>query len=199
MTINQQDQKRIKLICNHEAGHYIVGRELSFKTHGITIVVQPFQGHSATAVIEPWTPNIDELEKLREYLERRIQVLYAGAISEAMDEIGNYNSEYALKEWRTGGAMNDHAKIRELVQTLRNINYPSTIDQPNAQKELDFLDLDLIRKAGAIISTRLNFIQGISEMLFQKVKLYNTQYELNEDEINSIPNIRKLYIDKEEI
>ena len=102
MTINQQDQKRIKLICNHEAGHYIVGRELSFKTHGITIVVQPFQGHSATAVIEPWTPSIDDLQKLRIYLERRIQVLFAGAIAEAMDENGKYDSDYALKEWRTG-------------------------------------------------------------------------------------------------
>ena len=94
--------------------------------------------------------------------------------------------------------MNDHAKIRELVQTLRNINYPLTIDQPNAQKELDVIDLDLIKKAGAIISTRLKLIQGIGDMLFQKVKLYNTQYELKEDEINTIPNIRKLYIDKEE-
>jgi len=195
-SINPQDQKRIKRICNHEAGHYIAGRELSFKTHGITIIVQPFQGHSATAVIEPWTKDIDDFDNLRNYLERRIQVLYAGAISEAIDESGNYDANYALKEWQIGGATNDHAKIRELVQTLRNINYPKTEDQQRAQKELDFLDDDLIKKAGAIITTRLKLVQGIGDMLYQKVKLYNTKYELTEDEINAVPNIKKLYIDK---
>lgn len=193
--IQPYDQSRIRLICNHEAGHYIVGRELEFKTHGIKILVQPNHGHFGEAIIEPWTAKITNFPKLINYLERRVQVLYAGAIAESMDENGDYNSLKALKEWESGASMNDHAKIRELVQALRNIKFPNTITQPEAQKELTQLDTELIEKAGSIVSKRLELIFGVGDLLFQKVKYYDTNYELPEKEINEIRNIRKFYID----
>lgn len=196
MMIQSTDTERIKRVCNHEAGHYIVARELFFTTHGIGVQFSLGQGHSGHAVIEPWTSGISNINELETYLERRIRVLYAGAIAEAMDIEGNYHEDYALKEWKTGGSTNDHAKIRELVQTLRNIKYPQTTDEPTAQTELTKIDEDLIQQTGEIVHNRIELIYGIGDMLFQKVKGYNVKYELLETEINKVIRIRELYIDK---
>ncbi len=195
MQIQLFDQDRIKKICNHEVGHYITSRELLFKTHGITAQFQLPNRHSGEAGIEPWQSSISTLKGLEEYLERRIQVLYAGAIAEAMDINGNYNSDFALKEWRTGGSVNDHAKIRELTHVLRNIKYPETTDEKNAQTELDTIDGSLISKAGYLVHERIELVHGIGDMLFQKVKSYNVKYELTEVEIEKVKQIRELYID----
>lgn len=196
MMIQHTDIGRIRKICNHEAGHYIVARELSFTTHGICVKFSFPQGHSGQAVIEPWTPNISDIPELCVYLERRIKVLYAGAISEAMDVEGNYNSDYALQEWKSGGSTNDHAKIRELVQTLRNIKHPQTIDEKEVQPELDKIDENLIQQTGQMVYDRIELIHGIGDMLFQKVKAYNVKYELTETEINEVKKIKELYINK---
>lgn len=196
MNIRYIDIQRIMRICNHEAGHYIVGKELNFTTHGISVSVNPTQGHSGHAVIEPWTPNIKSLQELCFYIERRVKVLYAGAISEAMEIDGKYDSEHALREWITGGSVNDHAKIRELVQALRNVRYPDTTDELLIQTELTRIDEELIQSAGEIVRNRIELIHGIGDMLLQKIKLYNTKYELLETEINEVKMVRELYIDK---
>jgi len=196
MTIQYTDTNRIRRVCNHEAGHYIVARELLFTTHGIAVLFNLMQGHSGHAVIEPWTPNITSVTELSGYLERRIKVLFAGAISEAMEVTGKYDADHACKEWKTGGSTNDHSKIRELVQTLRNIKYPQTTDEPTAQIELTQIDEDLIQETGKIVHNRIELIKGIGDMLFQKVKEYDVKYELLETEINEVKRIRELYIDK---
>lgn len=196
MAIQYTDINRIKRVCNHEAGHYIVARELSFKTHGIAVLFNPMQGHAGHAVIEPWTPNITSITELTGYLERRIKVLFAGAISEAMEVTGKYDADFAYNEWKTGASTNDHSKIRELVQTLRNIEYPQTTDEPTAQIELTEIDEKLIQQTGEIVHKRIELIHGIGDLLFQKVKEYNVKYELFETEINMVKQIRELYIDK---
>jgi len=57
MKVQPHDRNRIIKICNHEAGHYIASREQNFRTGGIHVKVNPFQGHSAGNIIEPWTPS----------------------------------------------------------------------------------------------------------------------------------------------
>lgn len=191
--LNQKD--RIIRICNHETGHYIVSRELKFRTGVIKVKITSVQNHCASSEIEPWTPHIDSVDKIVEYLERRIKVLYAGVLSEATNNKGEYNSDYALNEWRKGGGKDDYAKIRELVQTLRNIKYPDITDPDEIQKGLDKLDAELFRGAYSIVMDRLKLIQGVSENMYRKIKKFNVNYELSENEINEIPKIKELYID----
>jgi hypothetical protein len=193
MKIHQNDFSRIKKVCNHEAGHYILAREMKFKTHGISATFTFPQGHSGSSGSEPWTPLITSVQDIEDYLERRVQVLYAGVISEAMDIKGNYNSDYALNEWRNGGGKDDYSKFRELIQVLRNIKHPETNDQQNAQKQLDFIDNLLIQKTGGIVHNRIELIYEVGDFLFRKVKEYNIKYELTEDEINQIPSIKTLF------
>lgn len=195
MKIQQTDIQRIIRICNHEAGHYIVSRELKFITGGIKVNIKSMHEHISGAGIEPWTPNINNVNNIVEYLERRIKVLYAGVIAEATNKLGKYDSAYALNEWRKRGGKDDYAKIRELVQTLRNIKYPDTAESNKIQNELDKIDTKLIQEAGAIIMDRFELIQGVGDSIYRKIKNYNKDYELTEEEINKISKIRELYID----
>ena len=103
MSINGLDDKRIQLACAHEAGHYVVGSHLAFKTNAISILIHPFHGHIGSSEIEPWEPHITDIDKLRHYLERRIQVLYAGVIAESFKKYGEFNFEFAKSEWEEGG------------------------------------------------------------------------------------------------
>jgi hypothetical protein len=103
-----------------------------------------------------------------------------------MDENGNYNSKYALNEWQNGGSMNDYAKIRELIHVLRNINFPDTVDELEAQSQLDEISERLIQESGKIVLERIKLIHSIGDSLFNKIKEYDVRYELTEDEINKI-------------
>lgn len=191
MEIYSTDLVKIENICNHEAGHYIIARELGFSTNGMSIEMRT-NGHSGESVIEPWTSGINNFTELENYLKRRIKVLYAGVISESF-EMENC-SDYALNEWKSGGGKDDHSKIRELTQVLRNIIYPNTKNEPEAQKELTNLDSELFAQTVEIVKNRLNLIHGISSMLSEKVKEYNIKYSLTESEINDVANIKELYI-----
>ena len=190
MKIYSTDLVKIENICNHEAGHYIIARELGFITNGMSIQMQT-NGHSGESVIEPWTSGINNLTELQNYLKRRIKVLYAGVISESF-EMENH-SDYALNEWNSGGGKDDHSKIRELTQVLRNIIYPNTVQEPEAQKELTDLNNELFDQTVKIVSERLKLIRGISSMLSGKVKEYNIKYSLTETEINNVKDIKELY------
>lgn len=191
MEIYSTDLVNIENICNHEAGHYIIAREFGFITNGISIEMR-INGYSGVTILEPRTSGINNFTELENYLRRRIKVLYAGVISESY-EMGNC-SDYALYEWNSGGGKDDHSKIRELTQVLRNIVYPNTEHEPEAQKELTDLDSELFGQTVEIVSERLKLIRGIASMLSEKVKEYNIKYYLTETEINDIPNIKELYL-----
>lgn len=187
-TSDPSEIERIRKICNHEIGHYVVAKELSFITHGITITIQE-GGHLGMAIIEPRTPGLIDLENIISYLERRTQVLFAGVIAEGMDIDGNPNCEYSSKQLAFGGGANDHAKIRELIQLLRNIKHPITIDESNSQSELDNINESLINKAGELVKNNINKIYRLANILSARIQYYDTNYELSEDEICNVFSI----------
>lgn len=189
----EEDKERITKICTHEAGHYIVGRELGFKTKGIDITINKNVGHSGNSTIELWTPSLDNIQKTKDYIEKRVQVLLAGAMSEATDKNQNYDGDYACKEWESGGAIIDYARVRELIQLLRNISFPDTKDETSVQKELNQLEQQCMIKTDQILQNRHHLILEISALLSSKVKEYDTKYKLTENEINSLESISKAY------
>lgn len=193
MTVRPNDIAGIRRVCIHEAGHYIVAKELAFATHGITATFSQQGGHSAYAVIEPWTKNVTTLDEVGNYLARRIKVLFAGAISEAMDAEGRFDPDRPSREWRSGASMSDHDKIRELMQTLRNVKHPFTSDEPTAQVELTCIDTTLIQETAALVHARIELIHHVGNMLLQKVKVYNANYSLAESEIREDKKIQILY------
>lgn len=194
MPINPIDDTRLLCICMHEAGHLVVAKELMFTTHGLTIKIS-YEGHYANAGIEPLTTGVIDIEHLMTYLNRRIKVLYAGVYAEAVDADGSFDHKRIKYELENGCATNDYSKIRELLQTLRNVAHPDTTDERQANCEIALSKSTLMEETSRIIENRYKVIKAIAEALVQKVTNYNLQYELTETEISQIPEVEEFLND----
>lgn len=187
--ISEQDKIRAEKICIHEAGHLISSKLLGFKTNGISIQIYSSIGHSGEATIILPTSEINDSDKLIEYLENRVQVLYAGVIAQFTDINKNFDNDNAIKEWNNGGGMVDYAKVRELVHVIRNIKFPNTYIEKVQQSELDLIDKEIFSKTAELIMDKIEMIHQIGIQLSNKVINYNERYYLSELEIQDIIDI----------
>ncbi|NUU33992.1 peptidase M41 [Pseudomonas sp. C2B4] len=117
-------------IAHHEMGHYVVARALGFETGGVTLTVTRDLRHKGGATISLVRP-ITSMEAMKEYLEARMMVLFAGAMAQtlpsarAREKRVDKTKAIAILNGAFG-AERDDAKIRELRQLLRNITHPDT-------------------------------------------------------------------------
>ena len=183
----------IQRICRHEVGHLIAAREIGFITHEIKVSIALGSGHRALSVIELWTPHIIDIPSVIKYLNKRLIVLYAGAVAESLDQHGNYDGEYALNEWRNGGAMDDYAKIRELTQLLRNLIYPETTDREKIDGQLKDIGDEVCRKTGELLLGRKELIWELSSMLIKKFREYGKEFDLTELEMMNVQAFKEAY------
>jgi ATP-dependent Zn protease len=117
-------------IANHEMGHYVVARALGFETGDVTLKVTMDLRHQAGASII-LTRSISSIEEMKEHLEGRLIVLFAGAMSQTLS--AKHSARKLVDKSKATtilngelGAEQDYAKVRELRQLLRNISYPDT-------------------------------------------------------------------------
>jgi hypothetical protein len=192
--IIENDRDRILLVCMHEAGHYILTKEMGFETTGISVKFERYGGHIGNSGFKNWNPYMDSLLKMKEFLEKRIKILYAGVIAECIDKEGNYDGQKAIIEWTIGGGRNDHSNIRELTRLIRDIDFPDTENEDDVNAQLKVIDDKLISDAGDIVFDRIQIIRSLANMLCDKVLDYGIEYKLTEEELNEIPSIRKLYL-----
>ncbi|MBV7494232.1 peptidase M41 [Pseudomonas sp. PDM24] len=117
-------------IANHEMGHYVVARALGFETGDVTLKVTMDLRHQAGASII-LTRSISSIEEMKEHLESRLIVLFAGAMSQTLP--AKHSARKLVDKLKATailngelGAEQDYAKVRELRHLLRNISYPAT-------------------------------------------------------------------------
>ncbi|MHC8336143.1 peptidase M41 [Pseudomonas sp. LB3P25] len=117
-------------IAHHEMGHYVMARALGFATGGVTLTVTMDLRHQGGASIT-LARSISSMEDMKEHLEARMMVLFAGAMGQALTS--KHSPEKRVDQSKATailkgelGAEQDFAKIRELRHLLRNIAYPDT-------------------------------------------------------------------------
>ena len=117
-------------IANHEMAHYVMARALGFATGGVTLTVTRDLRHQGGASIS-LVRSISSMDAMREHLEARMMVLFAGAMGQAL--VSKHSPEKRVDKSKATailkgelGAEQDYAKIRELRHLLRNIAYPDT-------------------------------------------------------------------------
>ena len=117
-------------IANHEMAHYVMARALGFSTGGVTLTVTMDLRHQGGASIS-LVRSISSMEAMREHLEARMMVLFAGAMGQAL--VSKHSPDKRVDKSKATtilkgelGAEQDYAKIRELRHLLRNIAYPDT-------------------------------------------------------------------------
>jgi len=118
LVIPEEMREFVAALARHEVGHAIAARVRGYVTGSLTLRVTSASGdHEATAeqYLGKATANLTELVT---YLEDRIVILMAGAMSEApcRDRVGQRFDE------RFREATLDHARAMEFVQLLENIS-----------------------------------------------------------------------------
>lgn len=190
--IGPHERDWIVPIAQHEVGHYIAARVLGFRTGPISLTVVDFnRAHHATAEITLFC-GLRDLQSIEDYLERRITVLYAGALAESLSN-GQVDNALAIESLTKGGAKSDFDKARELIQTLRNIRFPDATIEKEVQANLDALDNQLWNKAVEIVTAESTIIQGLGRRLAGDVKHTNEKVTLSHEELEELPVIRNRF------
>jgi hypothetical protein len=145
------ERPRINLL-RHEAGHMVVAKVLGFET-----LEMEFKPTHAGAKISP-APNITDIPSLTSYLERRIPVLYAGAMAEAK------TGEEVLEMLKDERAKDDFSKIRELLQLYTSLNRGELSAEAVHQKNSD----RLWHRADTLVDKYKPQIVNLSKLFFEK-------------------------------
>jgi hypothetical protein len=175
-------------VARHESGHYVVARALGFRAGPCSIRIDTPNGHIGTAGIEPIS-SIASLDDVGTYIERRVQVLYAGVLAEAMPT-KEIELQKALTYTKDSG-LQDHAKVRELIHILRNIRYPGTIG--NTHQELNDIDLALWNRSASIVCAERRIIHKLAKYLASGVTAYGQSFELSIEALDTIEPILKRF------
>lgn len=187
--ITSNYRQMIRRIGQHEVGHFIVARVLGFKTGSITLTITDLLGgHRAGSEIIP-SCALSGDQEIIDYLERRVTVLYSGAHAESLFE-GQLNNEHALQCVQSGGGVRDYDKVRELIQLIRNLKYPSATTEYEIQSSLSSIENELWNRAAAIVETEHLLIEGLGDRLASEMKYVGETFTLSEEELDSLPVIR---------
>ena len=162
-------------IAHHEMGHYVVARALGFETGGVTLTVTMDLRHRGGASISLVRP-ISSMDAMKEYLEARMMVLFAGAMAQtlpstdAREKRVDKSKAIAILNGALG-AERDDAKIRELRHLLRNISYsdiePTTCDSITA--ELKSINDRLWLRTQEIVEALADSITGLGAALVDRM------------------------------
>lgn len=178
--------------AKHEAGHYIIARAFGFTTDGITVKVDRNGGYTGGAVTQLNADLTDNANVLK-YLRGRVLCLYGGVLSEALGiGTGVIDHEAAMEYIKRGGAT-DHAKVRELVNMIRNVRHGGDNDASNWNEQLAAIDLEMWNAAADMVSLEHKLIEGLGTRMAQMVLQPDIEYRLTEDEINAAPAIKERF------
>jgi hypothetical protein len=183
---------KARKLARHEIGHWVISRRHGFVAGDVTakVAYNSHEGGSAIILME----NVASLHDLSAYLERRIQVCWAGVLAEALGG-GNTNVRVNIDEacrlLEGSSAQVDRKVARELLQCLRNIKW-ECLDGDHAN-QLDTLAKDLWARTIDVVQEDADMICGVAGLLFNKlneVKLGDVAV-LTASEIEGLPIIQE--------
>jgi hypothetical protein len=122
------------------------------------------------------TRSISSLEAMKEHLEARIMVLFAGAMAQTLP--AKHSPEKRVDKSKAAailkgefGAEQDHAKIRELRYLLRNIAYPDTDPALSDRIIAELTDINdrLWLRTQEIVEVLADTITGLAGLLVERM------------------------------
>lgn len=191
MKLPQSFQEIATRVARHEAGHYVVARALGFRVGGLSITFTDFLGGYRAGSEITLPTSLSSVSDISGYLRRRVKVLYAGVLAEAMSA-GEIDRDKALEYIRKGGA-DDHSKVRELINAIRSIEYGATKTDEEAQSQLDVLDCELWNASADLVKAESATIVGLGSRLASEVREIGKAYKISKAELESLPALVKRF------
>ncbi len=182
-------------LARHEMGHYVTATVMGFKTGQVQIELLKFNGRKGGSVIHLGHGH-RSLAGLEKYLIARVQVLYAGALAEALPLYPDFkvDNEKALKVIHGEGGKDDHSKARELIHVLRGIRHPEDdlSDENAVQNQLTEIDEELWKLARDNVERHSEAIVGLASNLADRVKALAQVATITEGEFASYSRVQEL-------
>jgi hypothetical protein len=171
-------------ILRHEAGHLVVAKLLGFETGEIR-----FSEKDAGAGIT-LVPDLRDIEAVKQYVARRVVVLYAGVAAEALRG-ATIDQQQALADFSSEVGMNDFAKIRELLLLLAGIE----CGDGNRQELLDKYVEEYANRAGELVQKHALTIHEVAKELAGGIPAVGGQ--LSHAQVDALPSVKKIEVGSE--
>ena len=167
-------------VIKHELGHWLVARYVGFRVGIIEVeVILHFDkggikhyGHRGSSKVYP-APVIAEIADLQAYLEKRIQVLYAGFAAQIHGEVLTPVETGQLME---RDAIGDINVIRELAPLLRGILYGEETSVDVTQEQCEEMLDPIWDKTQSLIEDLHPQIVWMAEKLVAIVTRHGANY-----------------------
>jgi hypothetical protein len=174
----------------HEAGHFVVSRALGFKTGDIALTIVTSEGgYEGGAETILTVPSVT-CEEVMSYLERRVQILFAGALAQSLRRgTGTIDQKMAEECVNSQACKIDYAKARELIHLIRNIRYPQDITDEEMNGHLSIITEELWRKAATCVEFDYELIESIGQRLSSKVKAIGIEARLTAEGLDALPAV----------
>lgn len=175
----------------HEYGHLIAARISGFQTGEVGLKLFPENGeHVAWAELFIATP-LRTLSEIVDFLERRIVVLFAGAMAEApsaTDVGGNYVEQHSFTS--EGGAR-DEGKIHEFIAVHQNISRPDRMDTVDVSAGCESLYSTLRSRAATLVRNEFELIDALAADHVGKLTPVTRgwSWALRKQDVDSLPKI----------
>jgi hypothetical protein len=169
----------------HEVGHLVAAKVLNLPTGKIVLKASQAE---AEITLNPRLP--DTLTAI-DFIRRRVQVLYAGALAQSLEN-GRARPQIA-NEFLDSTANNDHAKVRELVRIVVAMEHPGASDNEFATKLLEAGE-ELYVAARDIVEQQSAVIEAVTEefMRAKRVARNPQEFELEKRIVDDLPAVRSL-------
>lgn len=203
MKIQPHYRERARTLAQHEMGHYVLSKVMGFGTGQVTLEIKGFDGHRGGSTIHLDQPTAN-LDAVISYLERRVIVLFAGALAEALSPV--QSPEKGIDQAKASeiflssilGAGDDHAKVREALMLLRNIHNAVDCDKEDVYRQITDIGNRLWARASELVEQFEDTIVGLACALTQTLRVTgagNSQAisgSMSEEILSALPGVQAL-------
>jgi hypothetical protein len=176
----------------HECGHLVIAKALGFRTGAISLDVT--QAHAELDII----PSGATLAEVEDFIERRVMVLYAGAVAQSLQN-KQIVPQVCIDLLKTT-ALDDWRKIQEYVRLLAGIKHPGCKTEAEFAPKLKEVDDYIANKAGEVVDKYSELIMALCNFFLERrmaaPKVLNRppeKFVLSRDEIDNFPPIKQAF------
>lgn len=148
-----------RLSAAPELRHYIVARALGFRVGDVYLKMK-FPSDHGGGCATTLSMDLSNLDDVKDYLDWRVQVLFAGSLAQSLTPSGVVDEDKA-NGFLNINARNDYSKARELIHVLRSITYPLSNDLLEVQAQLTRVYDDSWKKAIRAVQRDYKLIKGL--------------------------------------
>nr|CEK42251.1 hypothetical protein PQBR57_0298 [Pseudomonas fluorescens SBW25] len=176
---------------------------MGFGTGQVTLELTGFDGHRGGSTIHLDQPT-DDLDAVISYLERRIIVLFAGALAEALSPV--QTPQKGIDQARASeiflspnlGSGDDHTKVREALMLLRNIHNVAYYDKEEVHRQMTDIGNRLWARASELVEQFEDTIVGLACSLTQTLEVTGAGQRqtisgyMSEETLSGLPGVQAL-------